>query len=394
MNNFQFEKDENRQKDALDLLHSQKKKLARQQVIFASIFIVAIILLGLYILSRIIFVYYDGYIRLDTNHIRAIDDMYITEMKVNVGDSVQPGDTLFSYVLLSQVITHSDYTQEPVFITRTNDMRMQGNLAEQQLIVLRTQLAELQKQLRSESNDIYYGLTNNTKQNELKAQIEQVKAEIQETNNRVRIYLSRAGSNMAYAGRYGLFDRNQSLLPFSPGLYTYNDALIHYAVAPDKGFVTNVENPDRSLSFKGNDIVVVKYADPLKANLRVMAYVPVDQVRDLVNADTVDVVVDHNTIFKAHLVRLGLGVDQLPDYLVNNFTRDAMVIMAALAFEKGQDIPTWVLNNNLPVKIRINKVVLNLKHGGEPEKDGEMYKTRGISQPPSIPKENVPHMHE
>lgn len=394
MNNFQFEKDENnKKKDALDLLHSQKRKLAKQQVIFASIFIVAIILLILYIISRIIFVYYDGYIRLDTNNIRAIDDMYIIDMRANVGDSIQPGDTLFSYVLLSQVISHSDVTNEPVFITRTNDMKMQGRLAQQQLIVLRTQLAELQKQLRSEKNDIYYGLTNNTKQNELKAQIEQVKAQIREVSNKVAIYMSRAGSNMKFVGRYGLNNRSTSSLPFSPGLYSYNPSLVHYTVAPDKGFVTRVEYPDKSLAFKEDDIVSIKYDDPRKANLRVMAYVPVDKTRDLIDADSVEVIVDRQTVFKAHLVRLGLGVEQLPDYLVNNFTREAMVIMAALQFDKDQNIPIWVLNNKLPVKIRINKLGMGLKKQADTKQDEGTYKTMG-DNPPVIPRERIPHMTE
>lgn len=358
MNNFQFEKSDHKTDDALDLLHAQKKKLAKQQIIFAAIFIVVMILLGLYIISRVIFVYYDGYIKLDTNNIRAIDDMYIMEMKANVGDSVQAGDTLYSYVLLSQVINQNYFANEPTYITRTNDMRMQGRLAQQHLIELRTQLAELRKQLSSERNDIYWGLTNNTKQNEIKAQIEQVKAEMRATANRVAIYLSRAGSNSRIAGRYGLYNRELSDLPFSPGLKGYSVGLVHYCVAPDSGFITNIHNPDRSLSFKGDEIVNIKYANPRKANLTVMVYVPVDKTRDIINADTLEVIVDQNTKFKTHLVKLGLGVEVLPEYLVNNFTREGMVIMAALGINRKQTIPDWVLNDRLPVKIRIRKPLI------------------------------------
>lgn len=401
MNNFQFEKDENRPKDALDLLHAQKRKLATQQVIFAGLFIVVIILLGLYLVSRVIFVYYDGYIKLDVNNIRAMQDEFVLKMNVNVGDSVQPGDTLFSYVLLDQVVTHNDVTNEPVFVTRTNDMRMQGRLAQQQLIVLRTQLAELQKQLKSERNDIYYGLTNNTKQNEIKAQIEQVKAQIRETQNKVAIYMSRAYRNYNIVSRYGLVGNGQSPMPFSPGLTYYNKAIVHYCVAPAKGFVTRVMNPDLSLSFKGDDIVHLKYVEFDKANLMVMAYVPVDNTRELIEADSVEVIVDKETILHAHLVRVGLGTQQLPDYLVNNFTRDAMVIMAALQFDRDQQIPLWVLNNELPVKIRINKFLQGLKSRNRAAKksDSGAYHTKDSAHQrqhviPSLPKNAVPHVYE
>ena len=92
-----------------------------------------------------------------------------------------------------------------------------------------------------------------------------------------------------------------------------------------------------------------------------MTYVPVDKARSLLRADSIEVIVDDRTRFSAHLVRLGLGVQQLPDYLMNNFSRDAMVIMATLNINKGQEIPFWVLNNNLPVKIRVGKFFLHKK---------------------------------
>lgn len=386
MNNFQFEKDENRTKDALDLLHQQKNKLAKQQVIFAAIFIVALILLGLYLLSRIIFVYYDGYIHLDVNNIRAIDDEMVIDMHVNVGDSVQPGDTLFSYVLLSQIVSRNDVVNEPIFITRNNDMRMQAQLAQQQLLELRTKLQELQKQLKSEKNDIYYGLTDNTKQNELKAEIEQVKAQMKVVSNKVAIYLSRAGNNQRVAGRYGFYNGGAPSMPFSPGALRYNPSLVHYAVAPAKAYITNVYNPDLSLSFKGDDIVHLKYVEYDKANLNVMAYVPVDKTRALLDADSVEVIVDKETTFRAHLVSLGLGVQQLPDYLVNNFTREAMVVMAALQFDKGQNIPVWVLNDNLPVKIRINKLEQGLKRRNEKDARNRTYRTIDTLKDNRIPK--------
>lgn len=55
--------------------------------------------------------------------------------------------------------------------------------------MLRAQLQQLELRLKSERNDIYYGLTNNTKQNDLKAQIAETKAKIRQAQNTVLIYL-------------------------------------------------------------------------------------------------------------------------------------------------------------------------------------------------------------
>jgi hypothetical protein len=102
-----------------------------------------------------------------------------------------------------------------------------------------------------------------------------------------------------------------------------------------------------------------------------MAYVPPDKVRDLLRADSLEVIVTDNVRFSAHLTRMGLGVQKLPDYLINNFSRDAMVIMASLKIDTGQVIPYWVLNDDLPVKIRVNKMV----RGRDLKKVEKHYKT-------------------
>lgn len=204
MKEFKFEQHTEEQ-DALFLLKQQKKKLAKQQVIFAAAFIVALIFLIFYAVSRSVYTYYDGYISLDKNTIRAAQDIYILKMKANVGDSVQKGDTLFSYVIINHIGELNNIGNEPVYVQRANDMKTQAMLARQEIPVLREQLRQLQLQLHSERNDIFYGLTNNTKQNDLKAQIAETQAKIREAENKVRIYLMNEGQGRLKLIRAGLY---------------------------------------------------------------------------------------------------------------------------------------------------------------------------------------------
>ncbi|RHK09435.1 hypothetical protein DW079_10445 [Segatella copri] len=170
MNEFQYDSTPQEQAMA-DLLKSQSHRLARQQIIFALIFLLIIVLAAYYIVTRMIWAIYDGYVRLDENHICAIDDIYVLKVNKEVGETVHKGDTLYSYVLLGNIVTQYDPNIIPSAVKETHDMEVQAKLAREEIPVLRTRLAELKKQKASESSDIYYGLTNNTKRNQLDAEM-------------------------------------------------------------------------------------------------------------------------------------------------------------------------------------------------------------------------------
>ena len=154
MKDFKFEQ-HTKEEDAINLLKHQHKRLAKQQVLFAAIFLVSLVLLIVFIVSRSVYAYFDGYIALDPNQIRAPSDIYILRAYKNVGDSVQEGDTLYSYVILNHIEALVNVNTEPPFVTRANNMKTEADLARQQIPVLRAQLQQLELQLKSERNDIY-----------------------------------------------------------------------------------------------------------------------------------------------------------------------------------------------------------------------------------------------
>ena len=103
MNGFNYNTDP-QQEDAREMLRYQKTKLAKQQLIFSCFFLFLLILLGIYVVNRIMYAQYDGYIKIDQNHVRALDDIYVLRLQKKVGEHVNPGDTLYSYVLLNNII--------------------------------------------------------------------------------------------------------------------------------------------------------------------------------------------------------------------------------------------------------------------------------------------------
>ena len=354
MNGFNYDTDP-QQEDAREMLRYQKTKLAKQQLIFTCFFLFLLILFGIYVVNRIMYEQYDGYIKIDQNHVRALDDIYVLRLQKKVGEHVNPGDTLYSYVLLNNIIGQYDVNHRPAVIKEAADMKLQAQLARQQIPVLRTKLSELQKQIRSESNDIFYGLTNNTAQNNLKAQIEETKTEIRKQISTVAIYEQSIGNTRQYIHGSG-YDLDRAGMPYSPEGKRYNGSLILYACAPDSGIITDIKVPANTVLFKTEEVMSMQYSNFSIANLGVMVYVPSDKVDYISKASEVEVIVNKDITLKAHVKLLGLRVEDIPKHLLSNFSHDIDAVIAYLNFDKGQVVPYWVLNDNLPVRVRVNKL--------------------------------------
>lgn len=235
MNEFQYNGTPQEQAMA-DLLKSQSHRLARQQIIFALIFLLVIVLAAYYIVTRMIWATFDGYITLDENHISAVDDIYILKVNKEMGEVVHKGDTLYSYVLLGNIVNQYDPNILPSAVKETHDMEVQAKLAQQEIPVLRTRLAELKKQKASESSDIYYGLTDNTKRNALDAEIAEVEEELRKQANKVEIYAQAKNTTYSFMSRRGA-GRANAAMPYS-NTSVYNPGLIHYCCAPADAYIT------------------------------------------------------------------------------------------------------------------------------------------------------------
>lgn len=363
MNNFTYNNNPQK-RDADEILQFQKKRLAKQQLIFSALFIALLVLLALYLVSRSVYTYYDGYVKLDQNHMRAIDDVYVVEIFKKVGEEVHRGDTLYSYVLVQNIIGQYDVNSMPTVVHETNDMKLQADLARQEIPVLQTRIKELQKQLDAEKHDIYYGLTNNTKQNALSAELAQVKQELQKHINRVSVYENAIGRSRVYMGRRGY---GRAGMPFSPDETSYGQGVLHYCCAPADAVVTDIKVAERTIAFKKEEIIDLQHTDYRTCNLGVMAYVPSDKVKYMNNDGIVDVIINDEIILKARLSIIGMRVEDIPKHLLSNFSHEVDAVVAYFTFLPHQTVPFWVLTDNLPVRIRTN----NLKTVGRPFTDRE-----------------------
>lgn len=354
MNEFQYDSTPQEQAMA-DLLKSQSHRLARQQIIFALIFLLIIVLTAYYIITRMIWAIYDGYVTLDENHICAVDDIYILKVNKEVGEIVHKGDTLYSYVLLGNIVNQYDPNIIPSAVKETHDMEVQAKLAREEIPVLRTRLAELKKQKASESSDIYYGLTNNTKRNQLDAEIAEVEEEIRKQMNKVTIYSQAKNTTYNFMSRRGAGMAGADM-PYSSNTSIYNHALIHYCCAPADAYVTKVNVSDKTLVFKSDEVLTIQHTDYASCHLGIITYVPSEKIKYMESPDDADVIVNKDLVLKAKLQMVGLRVEEIPKHLQSNFSHDANAVVAVFTFKPNQRVPAWVMSNKLPVRIRVNKI--------------------------------------
>ena len=354
MNEFQYDSTPQEQAMA-DLLKSQSHRLARQQIIFALIFLLIIVLAAYYIVTRMIWAIYDGYVTLDENHICAVDDIYILKVNKEVGEIVHKGDTLYSYVLLGNIVNQYDPNIIPSAVKETHDMEVQAKLAREEIPVLRTRLAELKKQKASESSDIYYGLTNNTRRNQLDAEIAEVEEELKKQVNKVTIYSQAKNTTYNFMSRRGA-GMSGAAMPYASNTSIYNQGLIHYCCAPADAYITKVNVSDKTLVFKSDEVLTIQHTDYAACHLGIITYVPSEKIKYMESPDDADVIVNKDLVLKAKLQMVGLRVEEIPKHLQSNFSHDANAVVAVFTFKPNQRVPAWVMSNKLPVRIRVNKI--------------------------------------
>lgn len=350
MKNFSYNT-EPQEMNAEEVLIYRKKRLHKQQIVFGCIFAAAMLLLAVYVIRRVIYTYYDGYIKLDQNHIRAIDDVFVLKIYKTVGEQVYAGDTLYSYVLLGNLLEQQNVNTMPGIVSDLQRMQIQAELARTEIPVLRVRLRELDKRLKNEENDVYYGLTDNTQKLMLQAERKETEERLKEQNRKIALFqrmAAKAAENIRRAG-YGT-----NFMPNAPGGNNVSPQLVRYTCAPQDATVTDVKVAEETVAFREEGIIDLQHSDYAACNLGIVAYIPSNKVKYINKKGNVEVIINDDITLKARLSLIGVRVEQIPKHLLSNFSHDVDAVIAYFTFLPGQQVPFWVLTDNLPVRVRTN----------------------------------------
>lgn len=243
---------------------------------------------------------------------------------------------------------------EPEIRARHRSLTLQYTSTSQQIGVLDVKIAELKKQIATESHNIQFGLSDNAHKLDLERELLEAEAQKKALRNELGV-LGRLMRETDFGNSTGTHSKGQLQIYENPGS-NLSMGNRRYYISDKNAFVVNVHTPIHMVFFEKEDIISLQHLDLQANNLQVLAYVPIDKAHRIKNNMKAEVIVNENLSFSAHVVIKGVRSELIPENLRSFFARQNTALIAILEIDEGQIIPFWSTTSGLPVKIRIKNI--------------------------------------
>lgn len=356
MRSFNFQSQHEEELKIERIISERKRKIAIQQIIYS--IILAIILLGaaFYAYNKFHYEDFDGYVSTEHWVKRAITDIYVKECYVEAGDIVMPGDTLYSYVILDNILKLNDISKSPGIIAQDRTIRLQSGVNGPDINLLTTRIRELKKQIALENNNIKFGMSDNSHKMDLERQLAETESELETAKQKMSIYSeikketsgeinSSLYTRAAEMGNEFILNDYISRFPESVG----------YSISDDTLIISQRSIADKSFALKGEPLLLTQRLNLARANVTIQTYVPTSKIKHINNFTRAEVIVNDDVHFMAKVHLLGARTEELPKELRNSLSRDYRAVIVEFKPEEGQEVPFWSIVNGVPVTVRIDK---------------------------------------
>ena len=357
MQSFSFKANFNENRNIERIITARNRKLAKQQIVFALILFVLVALLAWYLVRKVIYTEFDGYVQTQYMDYRAMEDIYLFRQYKDVGDIVFPGDTIYSYTFINLFgIDHLN--SEPGVVTYDRNLRVQLSVAQSEINVLQVQIEELEKQIAKEDNNIRFGLTDNSHKMDLQRELAEAREKLNAARRKVSMYNNIHRESLTAVNRYGQysigFANEQWDIDYSlRQLYDRNSSTIRYAIVQDTAVVTKLWAAPFSRVFKKEQIIQLEALNLRRSNMQVVAYVPTGDMGKINNHTHAEVIVNDEVSFGATVQLLGARTEDLPEELRNSLSHNYTDVMVVFAPDQDKPLPLWAVVDHVPVKVRI-----------------------------------------
>ena len=130
----------------------------------------------------------------------------------------------------------------------------------------------------------------------------------------------------------------------------------NFRLATDSAIIVNIVAPDRMVFFEKELLMTLQHLNLLDNNVHVVAYIPIDQINRITYNSNVEVIVNENISFEAHVSLLGARTEVIPEHLRSYFTKKNTALIANLELDYDQTIPFWSVASGLPVTVRVRNI--------------------------------------
>ena len=354
MKNFHFTT-EHKQAEIEQILWQRKKKIAKQQLFFLTIFIFIVFVVILYCIKKVLYTEFDGYVVVHNVRFRASEDIFVHDIYKHNGDLIKPGDTIYSYVSLGWFHEIGDINSESEVVVKSRDLKLQYGLAYQNLAVIKTRLQEIKRQIDLEDHNIRFGLSDNVHKLNLEREYKETEEELKSQQRKLYVLKNAIDESK------NAVDRLESVTNNGFSIQDVRDkkkmkefGMVHYTIAADSSLVTKNWISELSLVLRGEDILETQSFDLEKDNVYVMAYVTPKRAKYLNRGFKATIIVNDDVEYTATVVSMGARTEEIPEAYRNNLSKDHIAAIAVLRIDDKQEIPFWSLVNGMPVIIRFD----------------------------------------
>ncbi len=367
MHSFRFHKEQEEQKIE-EVIKYRKHKIFKQQFFYAIVLGVILLFVGVWIYNKIFYTTFDGYVKIDVNRQRALDDIFIKDIYVQTGDYVLPGDTLYSYFYIDGLVGYHNRSNEPNVISQDRDLHIKISTLREAVQVLRVRVAELQKQIATEDHNIGFGLSSNSHKLDLERELKTAREELR-MKLATLATVSDARQWVAGNAREARSLQKdpillQDIIVDTTGIY---NNMLNYRLSTDTALVATMQAPDGSVVFYTEEVMTLRSVDIVRSNFMIYAYVPADEVSKLKRNKKFVVYFNDDVKAEAEMGLIGVRVESLPQELRSNFSRYSKVVIVQFNLKAGQRLPLWAYTNELPVRIEMTNYNLNMESESEHE---------------------------
>lgn len=354
MKNFHFTT-EHKQAEIEQILWQRKKKIAKQQLFFLTIFIFIVFVVILYCIKKVLYTEFDGYVVVHNVRFRASEDIFVHDIYKHNGDLIKPGDTIYSYVSLGWFHEIGDINSESEVVVKSRDLKLQYGLAYQNLAVIKTRLQEIKRQIDLEDHNIRFGLSDNVHKLNLEREYKETEEELKSQQRKLYVLKNAIDESKNAVDRLNSVNNSGFTIQDVRDKKKMKElGMVHYTIAADSSLVTKNWISELSLVLRGEDILETQSFDLEKDNVYVMAYVTPKRAKYLNRGFKATIIVNDDVEYTATVVSMGARTEEIPEAYRNNLSKDHIAAIAVLRIDDKQEIPFWSLVNGMPVIIRFD----------------------------------------
>jgi hypothetical protein len=354
MKNFHFTT-EHKQAEIEQILWQRKKKIAKQQLFFLTIFIFIVFVVILYCIKKVLYTEFDGYVVVHNVRFRASEDIFVHDIYKHNGDLIKPGDTIYSYVSLGWFHEIGDINSESEVVVKSRDLKLQYGLAYQNLAVIKTRLQEIKRQIDLEDHNIRFGLSDNVHKLNLEREYKETEEELKSQQRKLYVLKNAIDESKNAVDRLNSVNNSGFTIQDVRNKKKMKElGMVHYTIAADSSLVTKNWISELSLVLRGEDILETQSFGLEKDNVYVMAYVTPKRAKYLNRGFKATIIVNDDVEYTATVVSMGARTEEIPEAYRNNLSKDHIAAIAVLRIDDKQEIPFWSLVNGMPVIIRFD----------------------------------------